>query len=117
MELRIRDGDYVRSGTDELETLGGGEELLQRVLFRLTARRGAFPFLETLGSRLYALGAVRPPQRAAAARQYVTEALAEETGLTVTDVVYAEAAGDAPGVVTVRLLNAGEELKISVEVQ
>ena len=52
MELMIRNGDYVAEGGNRLCRVGGQEALLQRVLFRLTARRGSFPFWETLGSRL-----------------------------------------------------------------
>lgn len=54
------------------------EALAQRVLFRLTARRGSFPFWPELGSRLYQLGSLPTSQRSAAAVQYVTEALAQE---------------------------------------
>ena len=52
MELRLREGDYVRDELGGVERLTGGEAVLQRALFRLSARRGAFPFLPELGSRL-----------------------------------------------------------------
>ena len=52
MELELRNGDYVSDGAGGLRRLEGDQALLQRVLFRLTARRGQFPFLEELGSRL-----------------------------------------------------------------
>ena len=45
MEWKLIDGDYVPDGTGSLTALTGGEEVLARVLYRLTARRGAFPFL------------------------------------------------------------------------
>ena len=56
MGLSLREGDYVPDGTGGLRRTGGQEALLERVLFRLTARRGSFPFLPELGSRLWQLG-------------------------------------------------------------
>ena len=61
MELELRNGDYAADGVGGLRRVRGREALLQRVLFRLTARRGAFPFWETLGSRLWALGTLPAP--------------------------------------------------------
>ena len=61
-------------------------EVLARVLFRLTARRGALPFLPRLGSRLHLVLREKPSARLAAARQYVAEALEDETQVRVTDV-------------------------------
>ena len=85
LELKLLDGEYV-PGPQGPELVSGQEELAQRVLMRLTARRGAFPLLPEYGSRLYALSQVKPSQRALAARQYAAEALAEETELVLTDV-------------------------------
>ena len=86
MERKLMDGDYVPDGAGGLVTLSGGEEILARVLFRLTARRGAMPFLPELGSRLYQLGRERPSARQALALQYVAEALREETDIRVETV-------------------------------
>ena len=83
MERKLIDGDYVPDGAGGLVCLSGGEEVLARVLFRLTARRGALPFLPELGSRLYALGREKPSARQALALQYVAEALREETDIRV----------------------------------
>ena len=83
MERKLTQGDYIPDGTGGLTSLSGGEEVLARVLYRLTARRGALPFLPELGSRLYQLGREKPSQRQALAAQYVAEALAEETELAV----------------------------------
>lgn len=116
MELKIKDGDYV-AANGRLESLAGSEALLQRVLYRLTARRGAFPFLENMGSRLYALGNVRRGQRAAAAKQYVAEALQEEKGITVTDVNYREVFGDGLGEVTVSLRYEGETYTVELGIR
>ena len=78
MELQIQNGDYVPDGLGGFRRLTGGEALLQRVLFRLVPRRGAFPFMPELGSRLYLVLREKPAARQALAEQYVAEALAGE---------------------------------------
>ena len=110
MELKLQNGDYVLDGAARLCRVEGAEALLQRVLFRLSARRGAFPFWGTLGSQLWQLG--RLP---AAARQYVAEALAEEQGLTVTDVALIENSG--AGILTVELRYRETALSVSLELK
>lgn len=115
-ELKIRDGDYVAGGEGP-ESLTGSEALLQRLLFRLTARREGFLFLPDMGSRLYALGQVRRGQRAAAAKQYVTEALREERDVTVTDVSYREETEGGLGTVRVALRYQGESYTLETDIQ
>ena len=80
MENLLREGDYVPDGFGGFVRLHGTEKVLQRALFRLTCRRGAFCFLPELGSRLRELGREKPALRAQAARQMAAEAL---TGLPV----------------------------------
>ena len=58
MELKIRNGDYVALENGGMEMVEGSAELIQRVLYRLTARREGFPFIPTLGSTLHQLGRV-----------------------------------------------------------
>ena len=82
MENLLRDGDYVPNGFGGFVRLQDTEAVLQRALFKLTARRGSFPFLPRLGSRLLSLGGMRRAERGAAAAQYAAEAL-EGMGLTV----------------------------------
>ena len=93
MELKIRDRDYVSDGAGGLERVSGWDELLQRALFRLSVRRGSFALAPELGSRLHLLWREKPESRAAAAKQYAAEALADEAGLTVTGVELAEKNG------------------------
>lgn len=112
--LAIRNGDYVPDGTG-LRRVRGREALLERVLFRLTARRGQFPFLEDLGSQLWRLGRVGAAGRQAAAEQYVAEALAEEKGLTVEAVTLTQESGAA--YLTVELTYQGEALSVTLEVR
>ena len=101
MELKIRNGDYIADGIGGERRADGAEALLERALFRLSVRRGSFPFLPELGSELYRLGHEKPSARAAAAKLYTAAALAEETALTVEDVELTER-GD--GVMALRVL-------------
>ncbi len=114
MEWKIVNGDYVPDGAGSLTALSGGEEVLARVLYRLTARRGALPFLPNLGSRIYQLGREKPSARQALAAQYVTEALREEPGLTVRSVELTQT-GET-GLLTVCLDWEGEELTAQLPV-
>jgi len=114
MELELKNGDYIADGVGGLRRVQGREALLQRVLFRLTARRGTFPFWESLGSRLWELGRLPAPEREAAARQYVAEALAEEP-VTVESVTL-EQGRDGTASVTARLRYEGETLPVTAAV-
>ena len=116
MGLCLRDGDYVPDGRGGLRRAEGREALLERALFRLTARRGTFPFLPELGSRLWQLGQVPADGRQSAAEQYVAEALAEEPGLTVAGVTLEELP-EGRAAVTAELLWEGESLSATVEIQ
>ena len=49
MELQLENRDYVPDGHGGVTGLRGMEALLARTLFRLTAHRGALPFLPELG--------------------------------------------------------------------
>ena len=115
MELMLRDGDYVPDGAGGLLQVSGREALLQRVLLRLTARRGGFVFLEDLGSRLWQLSRIGPAERQAAAEQYVAEALEEETELEVESVHLAEEACGSIDL-TVELDWRGETLALTLKV-
>ena len=84
MELKLVNGDYVPDGAGGMVRLFGAEEVLARAIFRLTARRGAFPFLPDLGSRLHLLLREPPSARQALAAQYAAQALEEERDLKVT---------------------------------
>ena len=112
MERRLSQGDYVPDGGGGLTALGDGEEVLARVLFRLTAHRGAMPFLPELGSRLYLLGREKPSARQALAAQYVAEALADED-VAVTGV---ELDREGEGRLLVHLLWQGQEMTAAMTV-
>ena len=120
MELKIRNRDYVSDGAGGLVRVSGWDELLERVLFKLSVRRGSFALAPELGSEPaddFApagkhSGALHV--RATAAKQFVAEALAEETDLTVSDVTL-EQKGDLL-TLCIALLYEGEEREISVKI-
>lgn len=116
MALELRNGDYVPDGVGGLRRVSGREALLQRVLFRLTARRGAFPFGKELGSRLRQLGQVPAAGRQTAAKQYVAEALADEKGVTVESVELA-AGADGATVLTAELTYEGEKQLVTLDIR
>ena len=94
MERKLSGGDYLPGSQGGVQSLDGAQALLQRVLFRLTARRGQFPFLPEMGSRLYQLCRDgKPSARSALARQYTVQALESEENLTVTDVQWTQLEG------------------------
>ena len=109
MEWKLMDGDYVPDGMGGLTALSGGEEVLARVLYRLTAR------LPNLGSRLYQLCREKPAARQALAAQYVAEALGEEPELTVRAVELVQT-GET-GLLTVQLDWQGQELTAQLSVR
>ena len=115
MELKIKDKDYVSDGMGCLQRVSGKEELLQRVLFRLTARRGGFVLFPTLGSRLHLLEREKPGNRRSAAKKYVAEALGGEAGVTVEDVLLMY--GGEMSDLHVKLRYEGEVLELAVPME
>lgn len=113
VELQWNDGDLIPNGAGGFCHVEGSRALIQRVLFKLTARRGSFPFLPELGSRLYTLGREKPGARPALCGQYVREALKDED-VTVTDVTYNDMGGQAQ--VKVFLQWQGQKLEVTAEI-
>ena len=111
----MKDRDYVPDGVGGLQRVSGKEELLQCVLFRLTARRGGFALAPTLGSRLHLLDREKPGNRLTAAKKYVAEALDGEAGVTVEDVslVY----DGEMSYLRVKLRYEGETLELAVSME
>lgn len=81
MELKLADGNYEAGVRGSLLTVSGTDEVAQRIIMRLTARRGGFAPLPEYGSRLHLLHLAKPSEREAAAKQYVAEALSDERGV------------------------------------
>ncbi|MEA4953996.1 MAG: hypothetical protein VB096_00555 [Pseudoflavonifractor sp.] len=114
MALILREGDYVPDGKGGFQTAEGSQELLERILWKLSVRRGSFPFLPELGSRLHLLGRAAPGQRASLARQYVSEALSDEH-VEVCEVTLEEADGAVQ--LIARIEWQGEELAATVRLE
>lgn len=114
MALVFRDGDYVPDGSGGFRTVSGSAEVLERVLWKLSVRRGSFPLLPELGSDLYLLGRAPEKGREGLAEQYVRQALSDEP-LTITDVKLT-ALADGKGKLRVYLLYKGEALTAVMEV-
>lgn len=108
MELMVREGDYLPDGQGGFLRAEGSEELLQRVLWKLTIRKGCFPLLPELGSNLYLLLREAHTRRQSLARQYAAEALASERELEVTGTELKE-----DGTLRVDLLWRGEVLSVT----
>ena len=87
---KLRNGDYVPDGVGGFATASGAEAVLERVYFLLTARRGKFPLLPEVGSRLYQIFREKPSARGALGASYAAEALAGERGLRVLGAVWEE---------------------------
>ena len=51
----VRNGDYVSDGAGGFLRAEGTDELLQRVLWKLSIPLGSFPLLPALGSELHRL--------------------------------------------------------------
>mgnify|MGYP002597065262 CR=1 FL=1 len=86
----VRNGDYVNDGAGGFLRAEGTDELLQRVLWKLSIPRGSFPLLPQVGSRLYLLGREKPAARGTVGAGYAAEALAEVPDLQVTGATWDE---------------------------
>lgn len=115
MELKIKDRDYVADGMGGLVRVSGWDELLERVLFKLSVRRGSFSLLPELGSKLHLLRREKGGNRTSAAKQYAAEALADEAGLTVTDAALREENGVLALAVTLRYDAEETTLRVTME--
>lgn len=86
MENILIDGDYVADRLGNLQQADGIQALLVQALFRLNCRRGSFPFLPELGSRLWQLKGRNADEIEQLAMAYCSEAL-EPMGLRVCGVM------------------------------
>ena len=110
MAIKLEKGDYALRGSASVP-LRGQDAAFADALFRLQCRRGSFPFLPELGSRLWALGLERRSDRSALARQYCAEALSG-CAVQARDVIVREQ-GSA---LTVELTLVFGEANVNVEV-
>ncbi len=105
MEIKLKDGDYVKAVDGTLETVSGDEKLLQGAKMRLFTKRGAFCYAPSFGSRLAELS----PDAGQQAFVFAQEALAPM--LPNVQVLSAEAGENG---VTVRVHAGQTEQKILV---
>lgn len=110
--LILREGDYVPDGQGGFQRAEGAEEVLERILWKLTVKRGSFPFLPRLGSRLHLLNRVPVKERETVAAQYVHEALADEE-VTIREVKLKRE--EERSLLQLKLDRQGEELTATVE--
>ena len=101
-------------GAGNIKTAVDFEEKLQRVLFKLSCRKGGFAPKKEIGSRLYMLVNEKKENRETAARKYVLEALEEETGVSLT-ALEVKAVGDTLSVYLTLEYN-GESEKLQVDI-
>lgn len=113
MELKLERGDYRPDGRGGVQALDREQALLQRVVYRLTARRGAFPLMPELGSQLHLLAREKPADRQSAAMRLVQQALAQEP--VTVEQVRVEQQGEGVRV-AVQLLWQGRPLQAQVTV-
>lgn len=112
MAAVLHNGDYVPDGIGGFEKKNGVQGILCEALFRLSMKRGSFPLLPELGSRLYLVGREKPSARNMAARQYAMEAL-EGLDVTVLDAVVT-LASDGVANIKVTLSAEGETMDLEV---
>jgi len=115
MSLLLKGRDYAADGNGGIAVVRGAEALLGEVLFRLTARRGSFPFLPELGSRMGQLRREKPSAWEVLAQQFAVEALDGLDDVTVTGAVVRRER-DAL-MVTVDLLWQGEQLSVTAQLE
>ena len=115
MSLLLKDRDYAADGNGGVAAVQGGEALLNEVLFRLTVRRGSFPFLPGLGSQMDRLRREKPSSWQVLVRQFAVEALSDLTDVAVTG-ASVRREGDAL-MVAVRLLWQGEQMSVTAQLE
>lgn len=108
---KLRDGDYCPDGAGAFARAEGAEEILERVMFLLRVRRGSFPLLPRLGSRIYLLPRAKGSARSALGAAYAAEALADQEA-EVTGAVWQEDSRT----LTVCLTWREEDLQVDVTV-
>lgn len=115
MSLLLKDRDYTADGNGGVTVVSDCEELIGEVLFRLTTRRGSFPFLPELGSRMHQLRREKPSAWDSLAQQYAVEALADLPETVVTGAQVSQE-GDRLEV-AVELLWRGVSLRVTAQLE
>lgn len=109
MELKIVDGDYTKDSFHDIASADGSEEVAERIMAKLVARRGGFAILPDFGSQLYKLSMVKTSERLSYAKQYIAEALSDEN-IEIDEITVSEA--DETIVVGLSLTYNGESITL-----
>ena len=115
MSLLLNERDYVADGNGGVTVVRDREAMINEVLFRLTARRGSFPFLPELGSRMEQLRREKPSAWDALARQFAVEALAGLDGVVVAGAAVRQERDVLT--VSVELLWQGARLSVTAQLE
>lgn len=115
MSLLLKDRDYAADGNGGVAVVRDGEALINEALFRITARRGSFPFLPELGSRMHQLRREKPSAWDALARQFAVEALAGLDGVVVAGAAVRQERDVLT--VSVELLWQGARLSVTAQLE
>ncbi len=86
MDTLLANGDFYTDDRGLPVAVEGVQELIQRALFRLTTRKGAFALDTGLGSDLHKLSGQPSEQLTALAQAAVEQALLPVTGITAEQV-------------------------------
>ena len=90
MEMKLCNGDYIPNSLNGFKLAMGFEEKLERILYKLSCRKGGFAPMPNLGSELHKLLREKRENRVSSARKYILEALFDEHGIVLTDVRVSE---------------------------
>lgn len=86
IDYKLENGDLVKKGLGDLQTIEGLEAKKQAMMIRLTVGRGSFIYDETLGSRLKLLYREKKSKVPEMADAYVREALEPEEDIEIIKV-------------------------------
>lgn len=85
MELKLIDGDYVPFKNGGLQSVSGVDETAQRIVMKLSAKRGHYLPMPEFGSLLHTLSQYKPSLQKVAAIGFVKDCLADEPELVLRD--------------------------------
>lgn len=114
MEPLLSGGDFRMDAFGHPVTISGAQELLQRVLIRLSVKRGAFRLDPSLGSNLYLLKVTKSLDRDALT--YAKEALIDIPDIRVLSAhVELEENGSATVLVRVKAFDQTETVSVGLQ--
>jgi len=85
LELKLVDGNYLPFKNGGLQSVRGIDETAQRIVMKLSAKRGQFLPMPEFGSLLHTLPLYKPSLQKVAAIGFVKECLADEPDIVIRD--------------------------------